>query len=135
MKTLLKELDNLIPCRSVKVYGHNVAIHPLTLSQISSIISKLTLHSKILQKEGITLEKLSSEDNQEVIGKLLLYLISKCPDLLSDLSGLDIKLFEKLPFDKSVEILTAVIELNLESKDTLIKNLSSLANITTGLIK
>ena len=135
MDTLIKELSSLIPSKSIEMYGHTVTVHPLTLSQISNIVSKLSLHKKTLEDLDVTVDKLSSDDNQETVSKLLLYLISKCPDILADLSGLSAEVFEKLPFDKSVEILTAVIELNLESKDTLLKNLSSLANITSGLIK
>jgi len=125
---LLSDLKNLIPHKSVDIYGHKVDIYPLTLSELGKVISKLQSHVSKLNKLGITLESLSSSDPNYSKNLLTLftYLITNCPDILTDITKIDVKVFEKLPVDKSLEIILAVLDLNFESKDTLLKNLNRL---------
>lgn len=131
--SLLNDIQDLIPSKSVDVYGKTIIVHPLTLLGISNLISSLSVHVDELSSMGITLESLSSENEngKDNVIKLLGYLTTYCPNILTDITGIDVEVFNKLPFEKSLEIIMAVIDVNFESKDTLLKNLTRLIKMVS----
>lgn len=58
--------------------------------------------------------------------QLVALIISDAPEILSELSGLDVDDITRLPIEKAVDLFGVCLEVNLASKEGLIKNFKGL---------
>jgi len=132
--SLLENIKDLIPSKVVDVYGTSVHIRPLTIERIGLLIPKFETHWSNLNELGVDLDSLTSKNNKPVVFKLVSYFVKNGVDVLEDVTGLDKEVFKNLPIDKSVEIITAAIEVNAKSADNLLKNWTSLVEILSPFL-
>jgi hypothetical protein len=127
--SLVDTIKELIPSKNVDVYGETVCIRPLTLEKVGLLVPKLQSHLSALTELNVTLDTISGENNGAVILDLVSYFVTNGVDVLEDMSGVEAEVFKVIPIDKSVDIITAVIEINSDSAENLLKNWDSLAKI------
>jgi hypothetical protein len=77
------------------------------------------------------MESLSGDDNKSQIIKILSYFLSNGIDVLEDISGVDKEVFTILPLDKSFEIISAVVRVNVQSGEDFLKNWDGLIKTLT----
>jgi len=130
-QTLSLDLDSLFPGESLTIGNSTVVIRPLNIEQIASLAKQLKGIGTILTEAGITFENYTSGEN---MFKLAVILLDNCPDILEEASNIDINDLKKLMPGTIAEILEKIISVNLESKDTLIKNFQSLIEKFTEIL-
>jgi hypothetical protein len=117
------ELDDLFPGGTVSIGKSIILIRPLNIEQIAVLSKKIKAIGSLLSKEGITWENYSEKTS---LLKIAVVLLDSFPDVLEEASNIDINDLKKLPLNSIVLIVSKVIEVNLKSKDDLIKNFTSL---------
>jgi hypothetical protein len=117
------ELDDLFPGETVSIGKSIILIRPLNIEQIAVLSKKIKAIGSLLSKEGITWENYSEKTS---LLKIAVVLLDSFPDVLEEASNIDINDLKKLPLNSIVLIVSKVIEVNLKSKDDLIKNFTSL---------
>jgi hypothetical protein len=127
METKLQRLslnfESLFPGKPLLVGEQTVYIRPLNVEQLAVISRILKNYIDKLASEGVTWETVKLPSN---IVKITVALLEQFPDVLETASQIAKEDLLSLPLDIAVDILTTVIEVNLESKEKLEGNLSSL---------
>jgi len=113
----------LFPGETVPIGKSIILIRPLNIEQIAVLSKKIKAIGSLLSKEGITWENYSEKTS---LLKIAVVLLDSFPDVLEEASNIDINDLKKLPLNSIVLIVSKVIEVNLKSKDDLIKNFTSL---------
>lgn len=116
-------LDKLFPGEPLTIGDSSVIIRPLYLEQIAILSKKITSIGEVLQKEGITWENYEDRASLFKVGSILL---NHFPEVLEEVSNIAIEDLKQLPLTSIIEILQKVVEVNLQSKDDLLKNFKSL---------
>ena len=120
---LTVDLESLFPGGTVEVGTQSLVIKPLGLEQISEISKRLTGVTKLLEKVGVTFD---NWNNPESMLKIAGVLFDNFPDVLEEAANLDISDIKRMPIGLIAQIVDKVIEVNLESKELLLKNFGSL---------
>ncbi len=122
--------QSLFPGTVLKIGDTSVTIRPLSISQIATISTKTKAFLSALKEKGVTFENYSSGSN---LIEVVVTLLKDFPDILAEASNIELEDLQSLPIEIIVEIVEAVIDINLKSKDTLEKNFKSLTEKFTGL--
>lgn len=117
------DLKSLFPGETVKIGDQSVYIQPLGLKQLAVISTKLKGILSIFSESGITLENYNEPQNLMMMAAILL---NQFPEVLEEASNIEIESLEALPLELIIEILNAVIDVNLKSKEGLEGNFKSL---------
>ncbi len=120
---LTVDLESLFPGGTVEIGTQSIVIKPLGLEQISEISKRLTGVTKLLEKVGVTFD---NWNHPESILKIAGVLFDNFPDVLEEAANLDIADIKKMPIGLIARVVDKVIEVNLESKELLLKNFGSL---------
>lgn len=115
--------DELFPGESLTIGSSSVIIRPLNIEQIALLSKKIRGIGNLLEKEGVTWENYSDKSS---LFKISIVLLNQFPEVLEEASNIYIDDLKKLPPEKILEIVTKIIEVNLKSKDNLVKNFNSL---------
>lgn len=115
--------DSLFPGDTITIGGVPVEIVPLSIGQLASFSKKLKGFGAILDKEGVTWDNFMQPTYAI---KLATALLENVPDVLSEASNIGAEDLMRLPLDIIVEVLNKVLDVNLQSKDSLAKNFQSL---------
>lgn len=122
--------DQLFPGKPFNIASTEIQVVPLSLQEISSVLAKLSLLADAI--EGLDLDKvdtgsetLTTEKGINVLN-LVAIIMDKSPDILSDMSGVDVEDIQGLPLGTAVELFSFCLEVNIESQESLIKNLNKL---------
>jgi hypothetical protein len=126
------DFDELFPGKSVTIGDSSVIIRPLGIKSISSIITQLNAFVDELSKVGITFDNYQENTNLLKVATLL---ITKFPDILEEACNIHREDLERLPIEYIVSIIDTVVSVNIESRDTLVKNFASLTTKIKGLQK
>lgn len=124
--------EDIFPGEIVDVAGCSVMIEPLGIKKIAEIIKKIQSISSTLSKLGVTYENFK---DPEMFFSLAAILSTQAPDILSDATGIHTDDIGKLPIEYVVLLLSKVVEVNVKSKETLIKNCTRLASTMGDLMK
>ncbi len=116
-------LEELFPGDTLDIGNQTIHIRPLGVQQLAIIAKKLKGAGKLLAKDGINWENYSQPDNIISIATLLL---DQFPEVLEEASNIDVKDLQKLPLESILPIINKVIDVNLESKESLSKNFQNL---------
>jgi hypothetical protein len=126
MKTRQKlsiDFDELFPGSTLSIGTTVVIIRPLGLEQIALISKRIKGIGKILSDEGVTWENYAEKSS---LFKIAVTILDSFPDVLEEASNIDIADLKRLPLECITQIINKVIEVNLQSRDDLVKNFKSL---------
>lgn len=115
--------EALFPGKKFTVGSKTINITPLNIENIAKVTRKIKTIMPMLKAEGIDWDGLN---NPEMIVKLIPILMDNAPEMISEATGIDIESLVKFPPEYMLQLVTIVIEVNLESKDALEKNFESL---------
>lgn len=124
-----EKVKELFPGKSVEIAGINVNFEPLKFGTLAKALRHLDAMSKELTDAGITFENYNQPMN---LARLTSICMETAPEFLQELSNIHTDDLQELPFDEVVNVVGAVIEVNAESFDSLLKNYNSL---TEKLVK
>jgi len=117
------ELDTLFPGEVVNIGKKAIMIKPLAFAQIALLMKKSKTLVSSFASAGITKDNFSEGQNILII---VADIMEQAPSILEDVLGISEADLKKLPLDVIVSLATTAIEVNLKSKDTLIKNFKGL---------
>lgn len=117
------DFDELFPGENLTIGKSTVIIRPLNIEQIATLSKTIKGIGKILVDEGVTWENYSEQSS---LFKIALVLLNTFPEVLEEASNIDINDLKKLPIEKIIEIVSKVVDVNLKSRDDLLKNFKSL---------
>lgn len=123
----------LFPNKKYTIGSTEVEITPLSIEELASILDKLTLISDKVQDELPGKVEGTDEATQTslTILALLRIIMQESPDILSDMSGIDVDDIKALPLDKALDLFNFCLDVNIESQDSLIKNFNGLGDRLT----
>jgi hypothetical protein len=116
--------DSLFPGSDLTIAGVTIEIKPLSLFQLAKTTRTLKGFGKILSENNISWENYQQQENIITIASILL---DQFPEVLSEASNIHVEDIQRLPLESIVLILDKVLEVNLESRESLEKNFRSLA--------
>jgi len=117
--------DALFPSHkfSLGTSDSSIDLFPLSLESLSSVSKELKKLGEALAKEGIDWENFSIPGN---LIKVAYVVLNDVPAILSEATDIHIDDIKALPIDIVVELISAIIDVNMKSKESLEKNFSSL---------
>ena len=121
----------LLPGREFTVGKTTVYIEPLGLKDFVATVKRLDSIRVELATAGLTLENYSDPAG---IVKLATLIMDNVPDVLSDSSGIKESDLKKLPLGVIMNLLSVVLDVNIESQEGLLKNFTALAGKVVSLI-
>lgn len=124
--------NDIFPGEAVDIAGCSVMIEPLGIKKIADIIKKIQNISSVLSKSGITYDNFKDPDKFVSLATII---VQQAPDILSDATGIHTEDIGKLPIEYVILLLSKVVEVNIKSKETLIKNCTRLASTMGDLMK
>jgi len=116
--------DSLFPGSDLTIGKQTIPIKPLSLFQLAKVTRTLKGFGKLLSEEGVSWENYQQQDNIVLIASVLL---DQFPEVLSEASNIHVEDIQRLPLESIVSVLDKVLEVNLESRESLEKNFKSLA--------
>ena len=125
-----EDWENLLPAKEVPIGSKKIIIEPFGVKALKVAIQQVISIQGMFEAQGITRTNFNKAEN---LPKVAVILIDNIPDLLADASGIPVDEFSRLPLAPVVEILNAVIDVNLESQRGLEKNLPALVAKLTSL--
>jgi len=122
----LKESDweVLFPAEDFKIGDTTLELTPLSLSSLATITRRLT---SVVDKIGaldLNLENITSEAGKIV--QLVALILGDAPEILAEMSNLDLNDVQRLPLDTAVALFSACLDVNLRSQESLVKNFKGL---------
>ena len=117
-------LDSLFPGKAVTIGTGSIEIKPLSIVTLVSVIRKIKALGPILMENGVTWENYNDPQNLFIIVEVIM---DNVPQLMEELTDIDIDDIKQLPLEALVILLTGVIDVNIQSKETLEKNFERLA--------
>jgi len=121
-----EDFELLLPGKIITVGKSEIVIKPLGTEMLKLMFQRLGAIAGTLKEAGITFKNYNKEDQ---LFKLVEVIMDKAPSLLSDASNIEIADLQRLPVMTNVQILTDVLEINIESQEGLEKNLHVLAGM------
>lgn len=119
--------DALFPETPFIIGSTELLLVPLSLAQVAQLMKKLAM---IKDKSAFDFQRLRPSDTGsvtvETIIEFVAFLLEQAPDILSDLSGLDVEDVKALPVNIVVDLAIACVNLNIASYEGLLKNLTGL---------
>lgn len=121
-----EDFNLLLPGKAIIVGRSEIIIRPLGIERLKLMLARLGAIASTLSDAGITFKNYNKEDN---LFKVVAIVLEKAPDLLSDVSTINVVDLRRLPLMANVQILSDVLEINIESQEGLEKNLNVLADM------
>lgn len=121
----------LFPDKKYKLANVDLTIRPLTLTQLATFKAKMEEAGPKIEARGVTRDNYNTTENIIFIAGLVVDIM---PELLSEVTGIHEDDIKQLPLNALVELLTFVIEMNLECKDGLEKNFKTLGQTMEGIL-
>ena len=118
-----EDWEDLLPVKEVKIASKTVTIEPFGVEALKHAIKRVISIQGIFSAEGLTRQNFNTVEN---IPKVAIIIMDNIPDLLANAAGIPVADFQKLPISPVIEVLNAVIDVNLESQRGLEKNLPAL---------
>ena len=127
-----EDWKSLLPGKEITIGSTSFMIFPLGIRSLTNIIVSLKAALKELTEAEITLVNFVEADKFIIFASIIL---NKAPDVLSIATGVDIEDIKMLPLNPAVKLLEEVIDINVESQENLLKNLTSLAGKMGTIVK
>lgn len=136
-KTKLQPSDweILFPSQPYKLGNTILYIEPLSLVNLNNIIKHLTLVYERVLEEHPSFDKNSNVEELNIDWSIVATVVlEETPEVLSELSGLDVSDVKRLPVAVALDLLNKCFEINLESKEDLMGNLQGLGKKVMSLL-
>ena len=117
--------DALFPQTKYVLGTTEIYIQPLSLESLASIIEQVQKIALEVTKLNFTAENFTGEESIGMI-QLVALIIKQAPNILSDMSGVNVKDIQSLPLAPAVELFNKCLDVNIESQDSLLKNFKEL---------
>lgn len=127
-----RDWEILIPGVDFKLGNTTLKLKPLGLVSTKRAVSLIKDSLEFLAEKGVNELNYSAPKSILEIAHLVL---DKAPELLSESSGLDVEDLNRVPMSVAISLVLEVINVNLQSNEDLIKNLTALAETLTTLKK
>jgi len=114
----------LLPESEFTIGNTKLNTRPLSIRETTKLIRLFNGVRGYLAEKEITAENYQDPNNISIVLEIIM---DSSPDIISDCSGLDLEDVMSLPIHIAADLLRHLIELNLNSKSDLEKNLQSLA--------
>ena len=118
--------DNLFPVDTFTIGDTDVPVKPMSFACLAGVLSELKGFNKILADNDINLGENVSPNDMLSIASLL---VDKFPGALSRASNIHPEDIAEMPLDIVVGLLAKTIEVNMKSKDSMIKNFKGLTDL------
>lgn len=132
-KLQTSDWDILFPSEEFTIGQTVLRVEPLSLKALSSILRKLSEIATKFSEVAIALEGVNSTDSLKMV-EVVRFIIEEAPEILSEMSGLDKDDVQELPLTTALELFNKCVEVNLKSKEDLIKNFKLLGSKLEGII-
>lgn len=116
--------DNLLPGKEMAIGQTSFTIRPLGFGDFTSAIKKIESIQGKLTEAGVTASNYKKSDKLFSVASLIM---SEIPEVLSEASGVHIEDLNRMPISIVIDIISQVIDVNIESQQGLSKNFSALA--------
>lgn len=116
--------DQLFPGEEFVIAGTTLMIEPMDLRTLSHVLKKIGSVMDSFPKVNLA-DALEGSNNGAML-EFISKIVEDVPDVLSEMSGLDEEDVLRLPLDVGVELFTKCMEVNLQAKESLLKNLKKL---------
>jgi hypothetical protein len=113
----------LFPAEDFVIGTTKLELIPLSLSGLARVTRKIT---QIIDKVNTLNLDFTDLQNASKIVELVALLLSDAPDILSEMSGLDVEDIQRLPLDTGVALFNTCLDVNLKSQENLTKNFKGL---------
>lgn len=117
------DLQELFPGGTITIGTQTLNIRPLGIRQLTGILAKIKGLGTVLTEDGITWDNYRDPTN---FVKISTVLSKQFPESLEEASNIALEDLQELPIEVIVSILDKVIEVNMKSKEALLKNFDSL---------
>lgn len=121
-----EDFELLLPGKTITVGQSEIVIKPLGTEMLKLMFQRLGAIAETLKEAGISFKNYNKEDK---LFQLVEIIMDKAPSILSDASTIALADLQRLPLLANVQILTEVLEINIESQEGLEKNLHVLADM------
>jgi len=115
--------DDLFIGKTVSICNNSITITPVNIEQVALLSHQLKFLVSKFKEDGITMENFNSPEN---LFSIVMLVIKDVPEVLSELTNIHVESIKKLPPDEALKLMIAVVEVNSQSKDSLLGNLNSL---------
>lgn len=112
-------ISKLFSVNQFQIGDESIAIKPMALIQWIDLISKINSLTEKFTAAGLTLQNYNANEN---LLKLVTIAINDFPEVLENATGVDREDLTELPPNVLIALISAVIEINMQSKDELLKN-------------
>ena len=131
MKKITFDLDwgALFPGKPFTVGNTVHHIEPLNIKGIASVSKKIKAIFPMLKEEGIVLTDIENTNFLDLIVKAVPILIENAPEIISDLTQIEVDSLMEFPPQYLIELVTVAVEANIEAKESLEKNFKGLAKM------
>lgn len=116
--------DSLLPGKTVTIGNEAIDIKPLSIVTIASVVRQVKALGGLFSEEGVTWENYNTPQS---LFSIVTIIMDATPSLMEELTDIDINDIKQLPLEAVVTLFTAVIDVNIQSKEALEKNFESLA--------
>lgn len=133
-KTKLKESDwdVLFPSEEYKIGSSTLSVAPLSLAGVAFVTKHITkIIDRIVELE-IDLNNITG--NAAKIVQVVSLILTESPEILAEMSGLDLEDIQRLPLDIAVDLFNTCLDVNLKSQENLTKNFQSLGKKVVRLM-
>ena len=118
--------SDLIPCKDFKLGKTVLVIEPLGIASLAKFTVQIKAIFKQVGARGISAEDIDSPEGMSTLFEVA---VIQAPELLEMASGLHRKDIARLPIGTALGLLKEVIEINIQSQDSLVENLKSLGEL------
>lgn len=122
--------DDLLQGDTITLGKTTVVISPLGIAQLKNMSLKVKALMEALAEKGINSSNFDAPEN---MANTFTTLVERVPELMEEATGINRDDIARLPLAKGVELLRKVIEVNVKSQETLVKNLQALGEAMRGL--
>ena len=130
--SLMTFIEDIFPQQKVKVGTGSIVLKAMPFGTLVSIIAQLKELGATLKEQGVTWD---NYQEQEFTMKAAITIVEEFPELLSEVTTIDIESLKAIPLDVLVEIISATVEVNMSAKDKFIKNFQSLTGNFQKMMK
>ena len=118
----------LFPAEEFVIGSTTLELIPLSLSGLATVIRKIT--TIITKVSALELDMNNLQSEAEKLVELVSLILSDAPEILAEMSGIEVTDIQQLPLDMAVRLFDACLDVNLRSQESLSKNFQGLgANV------
>jgi len=115
---------SLLPGKPFKLGHKAIDLYPLGAGTLAEITRSIWTIQEDIAEAGVNKENIG---DPESILKITSIILEKAPDILEKATGIATADVKRLPLDLCVDLVTAVLDVNIESRESLEKNFITLA--------